>query len=162
MIQVNRRIQDNNDFDGNIHLQDLTGSAQLRNDDPIDTDAMAMNDESFLYASGRLRKNIGKNIRGFQANRAKKKVAKAKRGGGLVEKIVTGQQRANLALAKAQQMAAKNLGSTDPALAAALTQPVDAPTPEPRGMSMGAKIGIGAGVALLLGIGIFFAIKKKK
>ena len=40
------------------------------------------------------------------------------------------------------------------------TQP--SPQPQKKGLSLGAKIGIGVGVAALLGIGIYFIVKKKK
>lgn len=36
------------------------------------------------------------------------------------------------------------------------------PSPAPTGMSTGAKIGIAIGVAVLLGVGIYFATRKKK
>ena len=155
MITVNRKVKYGNqsNFDGNIHLQDLTGQAQLINDDPIDTDAMSMENDEFLYAGGRLRKkisNIGK-------NRQKNKAARR----GILNKFIDAKTKTSLANTKAQQIAAKNLGKTDPALVAALSQPAVVATPS-TGMSAGAKWGIGIGAAaLVIGI-VIFVIKKKK
>ena len=155
MIKVNRKVQygSESNFDGNIHLQDLTGSAQLSENDPFDQDAMSIESGGFLNASGRLRgklANIGK-------NRQKNKAARR----NLINKFIDTKGKTSLENAKAQTLAAKNAGKTDPALVAALNQPTPTPT-TPIGMSTGAKVAIGIGIAALIGVTIFIIKKKKK
>lgn len=164
MIKVNKKVEYVNGFDGNIHLEDLTGAAQLKND-PIDTDAMAMMDDSYLYASGNLRNRFRKRVAMFDKNRQKRVANRQKIGGklisGITNKMAT-KAKTKLTAAQAQLAAAKNAGKTDPALVAALSQPIVAPASETATMSKGLKIGLIVGGVAVIGLVAFLIIKKRK
>lgn len=159
MIKVNRKVQYAQGFDGLIQLQDLTGSAQLFNDDPIDTDAMSMEDESYLNASGRLRKRLNTIAKNRQKRVAVRQNNRSKLATSISNKINT-KAKTKLTNAKAQLVAAKNSGKTDPALVAALSQPIAAQTSSK--MSTGVKIAIGVGALLAIAATIYFIKKHKK
>ena len=160
MIKVNRNVEYANGFDGNIHLEDLTGAAQLKND-PIDTDAMAIMDDSYLYASGNLRRRISSRRNAIAKKRQSRIKNRSKLISGITNKMAN-KSKAKLTSAQAQLAAAKNAGKTDPTLVAALSQPIPSAIVETPSMSKGLKIGLIIGGVALLGLVAFLIIKKRK
>lgn len=131
---INRNSElTNNEFDGAIELQDLTGQSSLINNNPV---------EPFYYdATGNFRKR-----------RAAKRAEKNKRKNA---KVAVKQTQA-----KAQLQAAKSVGKSDPVLAAALAQPTPAPVEEKSNTAL--YVGLGVAGLALVGAVIYFVAKKKK
>lgn len=151
MLTVNRKVERADNFNGNIHLQDLTGATPLSNNDPFDQDAMSM-EMNYLNASGRIRKNIKTRRKARQTRKINRQ--------DTVKNFIKTKGQVALQNAKTQALAAKNMGKTDPALTAALSETSAPQAIEQTGLSMPMKIGIGVGV-LVVGVVIFMAVKSK-
>lgn len=146
MKYINRNSElNNNDFDGVIELQDLTGQSPLINNNPI---------EPYEYAGGRIRRKVASTVKkaGSSIKQTGSNIAQRR------QERRTGRIDAKKTQARASLEAAKSMGKSDPSLAAALSQPAPTETKSNTGLYIGLGV---AGVAVL-GIVVFLVMKKKK
>lgn len=166
-------------------LQMLTGSGELKslangmpanwNGDPADGMGVEYGELQMLTGSGELMSHSmadGKEPYSYEtlsyaggvrkAVRKKVKKTSNKKGG------IIGNFRKNQKIRQDQRTAdSKNNAAAIEAMKKEASKPGFKLPPMPKGkksegLSLGAKIGIGAGVALLLGVGIYLAVKNKK
>lgn len=152
---INRNSElSNNEFDGAIELQDLTGQSSLINNNPI---------EPFYYdASGSPLRRKVKKAKGAIRKNVKGATSYAKQSGSNIANRRQERKMAKIGAkqtqAKASLAAAKGLGKSDPTLAAALSQP--APVAEKSNTAL--YVGLGVAGLALIGTVIYFIAKKKK
>lgn len=153
-----------NDLDGVVQLQDLTGQAQLR-DNPLDSDLYAPADGDNYSEAGGIKRMFA-NRRAIRKEKlAQKRLTKQSKADARKMRADAQQTKAKAKVlaSKAQQEAAKGLSKQDDsAVIAALQQSQSTTTPENTGLTKGQKIGIGVGIGVVLLIVGVVAYKKLK
>lgn len=174
IIKVSQRpeVGVNNDMDGVIEMEDLSGQAQIRSNH-FDLDLLSPDQGvDWVNANGKkppVKKATKKGglfsgMRERQAQRQERRTLRTQsKADARVMKADAKQTKAmaKVGEAKAKSDAAKAIGKgDDKALLAALKTPK--PAPAETGMSTGTKIGIAVGIVAVLAIGTFVIIKMRK
>lgn len=156
-----------NDMDGVIEMEDLSGQAQIRKNH-FDYDLVSPDQGiDWVNATGKKPAKKGGLFAGIRERKAQRQERRNLRTESKAEarimKAGAKQTKADAKVgeAKAKSETAKALSKgDDSAVIAALN--ASKPAAEDKGMSMGAKIGIGVGIVVVLGIVTFVVIKMKK
>lgn len=168
-ISISRKSELNDDMDGVLHLQDLSGQAQIRTN-PLDLDVLSPDQPNdYVNASGKLFKGMKDRRKQRQSRKNLKTKSKAD---ARTLRARAGNTRAGAKVisAQAQDSAARALGSSSESSAPnslPLQEPLNVKdttglSKEAGGMSTGLKIGIGVGAVVLLGTIGFFVWKASK
>lgn len=173
IIKVSQRpeVTVNNDMDGVVEMEDLSGQAQIRSNH-FDMDLLSPDQGvDWVNAAGKpapkkaaKKGGLFAGMRERQAQRqARRTLRTESKADARIMKAEAKQTKATAKIgeAKAKSDTAKALAKgDDKALLAALKTPKAAPIET--GMSTGAKIGIAVGIVAVLAIGTFVIIKMRK